>query len=211
VGFDASGRILVVSDRFVGPSGAGQDSFEVFRPSRAGVLRAMPQLISVPQEPYAFAFTSRNEMLVANANNNAPLASTTSSYRLDPSGRFTRVAAQPTSQTAGCWIAITDDDRFAFVANGGAPTVVPYAISPGGGFRNLSPGLIMISGLGGDVALSSGSAFLYVLNPDPSGILAFDRNAHADVDVFRVGKDGRTTRLGTFGRLPFSSSGLVAL
>ncbi|MEA2221296.1 MAG: hypothetical protein QOJ35_3922 [Solirubrobacteraceae bacterium] len=213
VGFDASGRFLVVSDRFVGASGVGQDDFEIFRPSREGVLRAVRQLISIPQEPYAFAFTSRNEMLVANANNNAPLASTTSSYRLDPGGRFTRVAAQPTSQTAGCWIAISGDDRFAFVSNGGAPTVVAYAISPGGGFRNLSPGLITVSGLGGDVALSSGSAFLYVLNTDPSGILAMDPKAHADVDAFRVGNDGATTRIGTFGmgRLPFTSSGLAAL
>ena len=214
VGFDRSGRFLVVTDRFVGTSKAGQDYFEIFRISRAGRPVALPQVRSVPQEPYAFAFTSRNEMLIANAENNAPLASTTASYRLGPSGRFTRVAAQPTSQTAGCWLVISHNDRFAFVSNGGGPTVVAYSLSRGGAFRNISPGgLIMLSGLGGDVALSTGSAILYVLNTDPSGILARDPTAHADIDAFRVRHDGRTTRIGTFGmgRLPFTSSGLAAL
>ncbi len=214
VGFDRSGRFLVVTDRFVGPSTSGQDYFEIFRISRAGRPRALPQVRSVPQEPYAFAFTSRNEMLVANAENNAPLASTNASYRLGPDGGFTRVAAQPTSQTAGCWLVISHDDRFAFVSNGGNPTVLAYSLSRGGAFRNVGPGgVINLSGLGGDVALSAGSAFLYVLNTDPSGILARDPLAHADVDAFRVGADGRTTRIGTFGmgRLPFTSSGLAAL
>jgi len=210
VGFDASGRFLVVSARFSGGTKPGRDSFEVFRVSRAGLPRAMPKLVSVPEEPYAFAFSSRNEMMVANAGNNAPLASTASSYRLDPDGGWTRVASQPTSQTAGCWIAITHDDRFAYLSNGGAPTVVPYSLSPGGAFRN-NGGLIKVSGLGGDVAVTPG--FLYALNTDPSGILARDPDAHADVDGFRVGQDGRVTRIGTFGmgRLPFTSSGLAAL
>lgn len=215
VGFDRSGRYLIVTDRFVGTSGAGQDYFEIFRISRTGRSQALPPIRSVPQEPYAFAFTSRNEMLIANAENNAPLASTTASYRLGPGGGLTRVAAQPTSQTAGCWLAITDDDRFAYVSNGGAPTVVAYSMSRGGAFRNISPGgLIRISGLGGDVALTTGSEFFYALNVDPSAILSKDPNARSDIDGFRVGRDGRLTRIGTFapgGRLPFTSSGLAAL
>lgn len=212
VGFDHSGRFLIVTARFAGMSKVDQDYFEIFRVSRAGRPGALPQMRSVPQEPYAFAFTSRNEMLVANAENNGPLASTTSSYRLGPDGGFTRVAAQPTSQTAGCWLTITDDDRFAFVSNGGAPTVIAYSMSRGGAFRNISP-LIKLSGLGGDVAVTPGNEFLYVLNTDPSGILNRDPKAHADVDAFRIGRDGRTTRIGTFamGRLPFTTSGLAAL
>ena len=212
VGFDSSGNVLVVSARFAGPSKEAQDYFEVFRLSRAGLPVALPPVISVPQEPYAFAFTSRNEMLVANAENNAPLASTTSSYQVGPRGEFLRVATQPTSQTAACWIALSDDDRFAYISNGGGPTVVAYAMSPGGIFRNIG-GLIMLSGLGGDVALTPGNAFLYVVNTDPAGILTQDPNAHADVDGFRVGPDGRVTRIGTFGmgRLPFTTSGLAVL
>ena len=214
VGFDATGRFLVVSDRFAGATKTDQDWFEIFRLSPDGRPVALPPVRSVPQEPYAFGFTSRNELLVANAENNGPLASTTTSYRFGAGGGFTRVAAQPTSQTAGCWLVITDDDRFAYVSNGGAPTVVAYAMSRGGAFRNISPGgLIRLSGLGGDVAVSSGSAFLYALNTDPSGILNKDPKARSDIDGFRIGRDGRVTRIGTFrtGRLPFTSSGLAVL
>ncbi len=71
----------------------------------------------------------------------------------------------------------------------------------------------MISGLGGDLALSRGDKFLYVLNVDPSLFLTMDPNARSDVDAFRVGPDGQLTRIGTFamGELPFTSSGLAAL
>lgn len=214
VGFDATGRFLVVSARFGGADKAGQDWFEIFRLGAGGRPVALAPVRSVPQEPYAFGFTSRNVLLVANAENNTPLGSTTTSYLFGGSGGFTRVAAQPTSQTAGCWLVITGDDRFAYVSSGGAPTVVAYAMSPGGVFRNINPGgLIKLTGLGGEVAVDSASTLLYVLNTDPSGILNKDPKAHADVDGFRIGKDGRATPIGTFGkgRLPFTSAGLAVL
>jgi hypothetical protein len=213
VGFDSTGRFLVVSARFGGAAKPDQDYFEVFRLRPDGRPQALPPVRSVPQEPYAFGFTSRNELLVANAENNTPLGSTTTSYRFGSGGGFTRVAAQPTSQTAGCWLVISDDDRFAYVSSGGAPTVVPYLMSAGGAFRNTPGGLIKLTGLGGDVAVTPGSAFLYALNTDPSGILARDPNAHSDIDGFRIRRDGRVTKIGTFGtgRLPFTSSGLAVL
>jgi 6-phosphogluconolactonase (cycloisomerase 2 family) len=213
VGFDRSGRFLVVTDRFGGTSEADQDYFEIFRLSRAGLPTALPPVRSVPPEPYAFAFTSRNEMIVADAANNAPGASFTSSYLFGGGGGLTPVKAEPTGQSAGCWIAITKDERFAFVTSGFSTTVLSYSLSRGGGFKNISPaGATPLSGIGGDVALTSGSEFLYALNIDPK-LVNMDLSARSDIDAYRVGRNGSLTRIGTFamGQLPFTSSGLAAL
>jgi len=212
VGFDAGGRFLVVSDRFAGASESAQpDYFEIFRLSRAGLPTALPAVPSVPQEPYAFAFTSRNEMVVTDAGNNAPGASFTSSYLFGAGGGLTQVTSEPTRQTAGCWIVITKDDRFAFVSSGFSTTILTYSLSAGGVFRDISP-ITAIGGLGGDLALTSGSEFLYALNTDPK-LLNHDLTARSAIDGFGVGSDGSLTRIGTFamGKLPFTSSGLAAL
>jgi 6-phosphogluconolactonase (cycloisomerase 2 family) len=212
VGFDRSGKFLIVTDRFGGASEADQDYFEIFRLSRAGLPTALPPVRSVPPEPYAFAFTSRNEMLVADAANNAPGASFTSSY-LFRGGGLTQVATAPTGQSAGCWIVITANDRFAFVSSGFSTTILAYSISRGGAFRNISPGgAYPLSGIGGDLALSAGSQFLYALNIDPK-LVNMDLTARSDIDAYRVGPNGSLTRIGTFagGQLPFTSSGLAAL
>ena len=214
VGFDHTGRFLVLSDRFGGTSDADPDYFEIFRLSRAGLPTALSPVRSLQQEPYAFSFTSRNEMLVTNGANNAPGASITSSYLLSGSGGLSQVAAQPTGQRSGCWLVTSANDRFAFVSNGGSLTILAYSLSPGGSFTNISPGgAIMISGLGGDLALTPRSDFLYVLTVDPSLFLSMNLNARDSIDGFRVGPNGSLTRVGTFamGQLPFASSGLAAL
>jgi 6-phosphogluconolactonase len=213
VGFDRSGRYLVVTDRFVGATNEEQDFFEVFRVSDSGRPTALPPVPSAAQEPYAFAFTSRNVMLVADAENLDLNASSTSSYTLGGQGGLTHVTTKANGQTSSCWVVITEDSRHAFMTGGGNPSVLGFTLSPGGDFSVAGPAEgVPIGGLGGDVALARGSKFLYVLNVDAS-IFSGDLTARSDIDAFRVNADGTLTPLGTFGsrRLLFSGSGLIAL
>ena len=213
VGFDRSGRFLVVTDRFGGTSDADPDYFEIFRLNRAGRPTALPPVRSVAQEPYAFAFTSANQMLVADAGSNMPGASNTSSYLLGAGGSLTQVKIEPTGQTAECWMAVTNNGRFAFISSGFTTTLLAYSLSYAGGFTNITPpGGIMAGGLGGDLALTPANDFLYALNVDPS-LLARNPNARSSIDAFKVGQNGQLTRVGVFakGQLPFTGSGLAAI
>ena len=213
VGFDRSGRYLVVTDRFVGASNGEQDFFEIFRVGDAGRPTALTPVPSAAQEPYAFAFTSRNVMVVADAENIDLGASSTSTYRMGRGGGLTHVSTQPNGQTSSCWVVITGDSRYAFMTGGGNPSVEAFRLQPGGAFSGAGPpDGVELSGLGGDVALSRRSAFLYVLNVDPSAVLTMDPNARSDIDGFRVGSGGSLAPIGTFAAsgLPPSASGLIA-
>ncbi|MEZ0470179.1 lactonase family protein [Luteimonas salinilitoris] len=132
--------------------------------------------------PFGFAFGRRDQMLVSEAAGGAAAASTLTSWQLRADGSASPItAAVPSQQTAACWVAVTRDGRYAYVANTGSNNLSTYVVDEDGA-ASLADAIAAQTGAGSapaDLALDRGSRFLYALNPGTGSISAF-----------RVGTDG---------------------
>ena len=106
-----------------------------------------------------------------------------------------------TTQTAACWVVITNSGRFAYTSNTGSASISGYSISNDGVITMLnSNGVTGSTGTSpSDMALNNNSHFLYARNGDSNSIT-----------MFEVGASGTLSSLGTVSGLPSGSVGLAA-
>jgi 6-phosphogluconolactonase len=193
--FSPNGRQLVVTEKAtnrivtyaVGPFGY------------ASGPRVQP---SAGQTPFGFGFDNRDHLIVSEAFGGAPDASVLSSYGLASDGTVSPIDPNvATTETAACWVVVTDNGRYAYATNTGSASVSGYAIGADGSLSLLNTdGKTATTGATPiDAALTKGSRILYVL---ASG-------AH-EIDGYRVNHDGSLTGLGAVGGLPATSVGLAA-
>jgi 6-phosphogluconolactonase (cycloisomerase 2 family) len=130
------------------------------------------------------------------------------------SGALTATGNVASGGRATCWIAVTNDNRYAFTTNTLSDTV-PDITTGKGVISRLSvssDGTLTLLGqtdtgpeFPSDVALSSDSQYLYVLAPTLTG----DDTSH--IDVYRVGADGSLRHMqSTAENLPRGISGAAA-
>jgi 6-phosphogluconolactonase len=192
-----------LGDASEGPStiAAGQDgdflfvtersanTIDVVRADGDGALSVVERHPSSGAVPFGFAVTSRSELVVSEAGGDAPNGGA-SSYDVGHDGALTAVTASlSTHQAAACWLVLSNDGHFAFVANAGSGSISAYAIESNGVLRPLDP-----SGRTGvtstpdatplDMGLSKGGKFLYVL-----------QTGSGTIGSFAVGADGHLTTL----------------
>jgi hypothetical protein len=218
IGFDSKGKTLTVSQRGAifdpvtgEPIGTGPDLIDVFLVDHHGLAGAAIQHPSVGEDPFGFAYTKRDKLIMSDSG----LFGTATSYGLDSrSGGLTPISHVPTSGLAPCWVVLTNDDKYAFITNSLFP---PPSISR---FRIGHDGELELIGTTQDTnnaALDEDSSddgrYLYVLNtlvvPDgPPGHFLF---VETRVDQFRIQRDGGLTFLETTDPVPFGgASGLAA-
>ena len=101
-----------------------------------------------------------------------------------------------------CWVAITKDDRFAYVTNFGDGTVSSYEITADRSLRLRDP----VAGSTGqdekgirDEAISADGRYLYAIDADAQKLFAW-----------AVGQDGQLTPAGEYGGVPATVAGLAA-
>jgi 6-phosphogluconolactonase (cycloisomerase 2 family) len=211
VAFNYDGKVLVVSDRQAGP-GEEPDFIESFKVGKGGRPTALPPTPSTGQTPFGFAFTKKNILFMTNAHNDMDKAGSISTYKVSSAtGTLTPADHQVTNRTATCWVVITKDQKHAFVSNTISAALKSYGVSATGGLTDLQPGADASGVIGGpfDIALSSNSKFLYVLNVDP-GVIFNDPVARTDIEVFKVKSGGRITRVQTTKQFPTTTSGMAA-
>ena len=110
-------------------------------------------------------------------------------------------ARVPDGQSAACWLVISENGRYAFVANAASGTLSSYFINHRGALtlRDGAAGVIP-GGKPLDIALSVGSRYLYVIDPN-----------HQAIQVFTVGGDGSLSPAGQAASgLPPQAVGLAA-
>lgn len=197
VGFSDDGEAIVVTEK-------GTSLVLSYRVAGNGSLGAPIVTASPGQTPFGFAFNRRNRLLVTEAWGGAAGASTASSYRFspsDPARPLVASAAVPDTQGAACWIAITPDGRFGFVANTGSSSVSSYRIA-GDGRIDLVAAVAGSTGVGSapaDVAIS------------PDGRRLFVRNGRtATLSSFVIERDGGLGAAPGAGGLPATAVGLAA-
>lgn len=193
--FSPDGRFLVVTEK-------ATSIIDVYPVSDDGLAGPAVSYESAAPTPFGFAFGNRGQLFVSEAVGGALDASSVSSYQISRDGELQLIsAAVPTTETAACWLVVSNDRRFAYTTNGGSASVSGFAIDFEG-----SISLLDADGKTGDtgqtpldMAFSRDGRYLYTLDVG-------DRQ----LSVFRVQADGSLVPLRRQGGLPQGVNGLAA-
>jgi 6-phosphogluconolactonase (cycloisomerase 2 family) len=195
VGFDPSGRWLVVTEK-------NTNLIDVFAVAGNGYASARVENPSAGLTPFGFAFNQQGVLIVSEAFGGAVDASAVSSYTLGSNGTLDVVSASvPTTETAACWVAVTNNGKFAYAANTGSASVTGFEV------RRASLQILNADGKTGetgttpiDAAVSRNSQFLYTLTAGSHSISAFAVRQD----------DGALSAVGGATGLPAGTVGLAA-
>jgi 6-phosphogluconolactonase len=150
--------------------------------------------------PFGFAFAKRNDLIVSEAFGGAPDASAVSSYNVDADTFEVVSPAVGTTQTAACWVVISNNGKYAYVTNTGSGSISSYRIERDGSITLLEAqaGLTGEGSSPIDMALSNNGQFLYALGAMSDAI-----------SIFRVRENGTLEALGSV-EVPEGAVGLAA-
>ena len=195
IAFDPTGRVLVVTEK-------NTNRLTTYVVGHDGLASGPQVTPSAGTTPFGFAFSHDGLLVVSEAFGGTPDASALSSYEVGKAGSTQVVSASvPTTETAACWVVITNSGRFAYTTNTGSGSVTGYAIvhdrlerlDPDGRTGATGPTPI-------DLALSRDSRYLYTLNSGNETISAFAVNANGSLASIAGGITG----------LPDGANGLAA-
>ncbi|MEO6350993.1 MAG: beta-propeller fold lactonase family protein [Candidatus Limnocylindrales bacterium] len=180
IGFSPNGDNLVVTEK-------GTNRITFYDVDDNGAAGAPEWRSSAGATPFGFEFTGNGTLLVSEAFGGAPDASATSSYRFRPNGNL-RVLDGPvfTTETAACWVAITNNGNYAYVTNTGSGSVSGYSVADNGDLTLLdADGVTASTGVGSspiDAAFDATSEHLYTLLAGSDKIAILDRMADGSLD-----------------------------
>lgn len=186
VAFNSDGSTLVVTEK-----GTNQiDTYEV-----TNGLAGTPVIHhSEGAVPFGFAFDRHNHAIVSEASGSV------SSYGIEGSDFEVISPAVGNGQTAACWIAISNNGKFAYTTNAGSGTISSYGIAADGSL-SLLDATAAVTGAGStplDMAFSNNGQYLYTLAA----------GAHT-IFIHRMGADGSLAELGTVS-VPAGVAGIAA-
>jgi 6-phosphogluconolactonase len=195
VSFDPEGETLVVTEKATNLI----DVYEL--DERTGLPGDLETHASAGMTPFGFGFDRDDLLIVSEAFGGATDASAVSSYELDDGDLDVITPSAKTTETAACWIVVTDDGRYTYTTNTGSASISGYRIGRGGRLTLLdADGRTGETGAGPiDMALSHSSRFLYSLNSGANSLSAF-----------RVERDGSLTPLPGITGLADGATGLAA-
>src|SRR5262245_61893514 len=126
VEFNPTGRFVVVTERMT-------NLIDVFRVHRDGRLHNPIFQPSAGQTPYRVGFRNGGQFIVSEAFGGQVDASALSSYELEADGDLRVISASvPTTETAACWVVVTDDRKFTYTSNTGSGSITGYAVDHDG-------------------------------------------------------------------------------
>jgi 6-phosphogluconolactonase len=190
VAFSHDGRILAVTEKATQTI----DTYIV----RHGFAIGPKVQASNGATPFGFQFGSDGRLYVSEAP-----ASAASSYTVSSGGVLKTVTASlGDGQGAACWLVVSSDSRFAYVANAATANVSEFRIAAGGELTLVGDGNSGTTAPGPvDLDLTTGDGFLYV-NASRSGA----------VNGFSVNPtDGSLTAIPALTGLAAGAAGLVAV
>src|SRR6266516_6606980 len=196
VSFTTGGTVLIVTER-------GTDTISSYLIDERGYAQGPATIKSSGQTPYGFGLTADGSLIVSEAFGGATGAAAASSYAVAGAGELTMMSGSVgDTRSEVCWVALTNDDRFAYVTNFGDGTVSCYEITAGGSLRLHDPvaGSARLGEKGlRDAAVSGDGRYLYAIDADAQKLVGW-----------AVGQDGRLTPTGEFGGVPGTVAGLAA-
>jgi len=194
VEFSPDGSVLLVTEKTTG-------LIDIFSIGDDGHATGPTTQVSNNPTPFGFEFAPHGLVVVSEAVGGAPGASTLSSYQTTEQVMLDTISKSvPDTQTAACWVAITNSGRFAFTSNTGSGSISSYTLASDGEL-SLSAAIAGSTGAGSgptDMALSRNSQFLYVLAPGTGNVAGFHVSG------------GTLTPAANVSGLPASSTGIAA-
>lgn len=187
IAFNSEGTALVVTEK----STNSLDTYQVVD----GVAAAPATHVSAGAVPFGFAFDRHNHAIVSEA-----ASGSVSSYQVADGGFHVISPAIANTQMSACWIAISNNGRFAYTTNAGSGSISSYQIAEDGSLTLLQA-VAGSTGAGStpvDMAFSNNGSYLYTLG----------NGAHT-ITIFRMEADGSLTNLGVVS-VPTGVVGLAA-
>jgi 6-phosphogluconolactonase len=195
VEFSPDGDTLVVTEK-------NTNRILAYRVDRSGVVSQAKVSDSAGMTPFGFEFDPAGRLIVSEAFGGAPDASAVSSYALGADRRAVVIDGPVfTTETAACWIVVTDNGMYAYTTNTGSDTITGYRVEADGSLTILDDdGVTALTGDAPiDMALSDGSQHLYALD-----------SASHTISVFQVASDGALSLIQTVVGLPAAAAGLAS-
>ncbi len=197
VQFNSDGDALVVTEK-------ATNLIDVYPLDGSGIPTGHFVHPSQGDTPFGFAFGKRDFLFVSEAAGGAQDQGSVSSYALAKDGDLHVVSpAVGSTETAACWVVVSNDGRFAYTTNAGSGSVSAYRVAFDGSLALLNEnGRTGSTGKNStpiDMALSNDGRNLYTLNV-----------GNATISVFRVKSSGGLKKLPLIGGLPASANGLAA-
>lgn len=192
VSFSSDGSTLVVTEK-------STNLINTYRVDD-GLAGAPATHPSAGVTPFGFAFDRQGHAIVSEAFGGAPGGSAVSSYLIED-GHFRAISPSiATTQTAACWIAISNNGKFAYTTNAGSGSISSYQIGEDGSLvlLNATAGLTGTGSTPVDMAFSNNGMNLYALAA----------GAHT-ISIFQMLADGSLVSQGTVS-VPVGVVGLAA-
>jgi len=196
ISFTPGGGALIATER-------GTNSISSYLVDQRGYAQGPTTIKSSGQTPYGFDVTKDGLLIVSEAFGGAMGAAAASSYAVSGAGELTMMSGSVgDTRSEVCWVALTKDDRFAYVTNFGDGTVSCYEIAADGRLKLHDP--VAGSARRGekslrDEAISGDGRYLYAIDPDAQKLFGW-----------AVGQGGHLTPAGQFGGVPGTVAGLAA-
>jgi 6-phosphogluconolactonase len=196
ISFTPSGQALIATER-------GTNSISSYVLDQRGYAQGPTTIKSSGQTPYGFGLTKDGSLIVSEAFGGATGAAAASSYAVSGAGELAMVSGSVgNTRSEVCWVALTSDDRFAYVTNFGDSTVSCYKITADASLTLHDP----VAGSTGqshkglrDEAISGDGRYLYAIDADAQKLVGW-----------AVSQDGHLTPTGEFGGVPDTVAGLAA-
>ena len=196
ISFTPGGGALIATER-------GTNSISSYVLDQRGYAQGPATIKSSGQTPYGFGLTKDGSLIVSEAFGGAIGAAAASSYAVSGAGELTMMSGSVgDTRSEVCWVALTNDDRFAYVTNFGDGTVSCYQITADGRLKLHDP--VAGSARQGekglrDQAISGDGRYLYAIDAGAQKLVGW-----------AVGQDGHLTPAGESGGVPGTVAGLAA-
>lgn len=205
ISFNPAGNVLIVTNKATDVLVPPQNIIDTFTVAANGLPSATPIAnASFGIRPFGFAVRSDGVIVVAEAFNDIPNQSAASSYQVLANGNLQVISGSVhETQTAGCWIAITNNGQYAYETNTLSDTISSFTVAANGSLSLLNPVAAMTGAMSGpvDMDLSADGQYLHVL-----------LTSAGQVATYRIEANGSLTSLGQVGGIaPMAgASGLAA-
>jgi 6-phosphogluconolactonase (cycloisomerase 2 family) len=189
ISFTPDGATLVVTEK-------ATNRIVTYAIGGNGAAGPPSSVASAGQTPFGFEFDNKGRLVVSEAFGGAPDASTVSSYSLAGGTASLIDGPVATTETAACWVVVTNNGKYAYASNTGSGSISGFAIGKDGTLDLLdADGRTGVTGgAPTDMSLSSNSKFLYA-------------RTGGTLQILRINKDGSLTNIG----LTVVQAGIVGL
>ncbi|MDQ3076881.1 MAG: CHRD domain-containing protein [bacterium] len=206
VKFSPDGHTLLVTHKVLNETVSPYYIIDSFAVNSDGTASEKPIINkSNGIRPFALDIKDDGTVVVVEAFNAAMGKSAVSSYDLMADSKLGLISGSvPNFQTDGCWIVVTNDQRYAFTANFGSGTISSYRFMPNGGVELINGNAAFLGDKSQpvDLSLSDDGNYLYLLLRGTGGVASF-----------HIEDNGTLTAKGvTIGSLPVDdgASGLAS-